>query len=350
MENKDNTNSTETVPKKGFWNTAFTTFAQWLDSDYRREDAPDPATLPSKVDWQRTLPFIFLHVGCIPVFFVGINTTVVVAAVFLYVIRMFAITGFYHRYFSHRTFKTSRFAQFLFAVLGNSSMQRGPLWWAATHRHHHRYSDHEEDVHSPVVSGFAWSHLGWLTSMKNFPTAYRSVPDLAKFPELVFLNRYDQTVPFVYGLVMLGIGWLLEKYAPSLGVTMGQFFIWTFFISTTVLLHGTLFINSLAHVWGNRRYQTEDQSRNSWFLAIVTLGEGWHNNHHHYPHSTRQGFYWWEFDVTYYGLKVLSWLGIVWDLRPVPHHIRDEVQGSEIELKEEADAPMPPDTASGKSV
>jgi len=297
---------------------------QWLDSDFRREDAPDPAKLPDKVNWERTLPFIFLHLGCLLGFWVGINWTVVTAAILLYLIRMFAITGFYHRYFSHKTFKTSRLVQFLFAALGNSSMQRGPLWWAATHRHHHKHSDHEEDSHSPVVHGFAWSHIGWLTSMKNFPTAYESIPDLKKFPELVFLNRFDQVVPLIYGLIMLAIGAALEAFAPSLGVTMGQFFVWTFFISTTVLLHGTLFINSLAHVWGKRRYETEDDSRNSALLALITLGEGWHNNHHRYPHSARQGFRWFEFDPTYLGLKALSKLGLIWDLRPVPQKVKDE--------------------------
>jgi stearoyl-CoA desaturase (Delta-9 desaturase) len=298
--------------------------AQWLDSDYRRDQQPAPETLPEKVNWERTLPFIFLHLGCLAVIWVGMSWPAVVAAALLYVIRMFAITGFYHRYFSHRTFRTSRFVQFLFAVLGNSSMQRGPLWWAATHRHHHKHSDHQEDVHSPVVRGFLWSHIGWLTSARNFPTAYRSIPDLSKYRELVFLNRFDQVVPFFYGLVMLGCGWLLEHYLPQTGVTMWQFFIWTFFISTTVLLHGTLFINSLAHVWGKRRYETDDDSRNSWLLAFITLGEGWHNNHHRYPHATRQGFRWWEIDPTYFGLKILSWLGLIWDLRPVPASILEE--------------------------
>jgi stearoyl-CoA desaturase (Delta-9 desaturase) len=306
------------------WSVAALTFCQWLDSDFRREGLPDPATLPQRVNWQRTLPFIFLHLGCIAVFWVGVSPVSVLAAVFLYIIRMFAITGFYHRYFSHRTFKTSRITQFIFAVIGNSSMQRGPLWWAATHRHHHKHSDHEEDIHSPVVSGFVWSHIGWLTSMKNFPTAYKSIPDLSKYPELVFLNRFDQTVPFAFGLLMLGIGWVLESFFPALGVTVGQFFIWTFFISTTVLLHGTLCINSMAHVWGKRHYDTDDDSRNSWLLTLITLGEGWHNNHHRYPHSVRQGFKWWELDLTYYGLKLLAFSGLIWDLRPVPKAVLEE--------------------------
>ena len=203
-------------------------------------------------------------------------------------------------------------------------MQRGPLWWAATHRHHHKHSDHVEDVHSPVVSGFLWSHIGWLTSMKNFPTNYKAIPDLSRYPELVFLNRYDQTVPLVYGVLMLAIGWALETFVPATGVTVGQFFIWTFFVSTTVLLHGTLFINSLAHVWGRRRYETDDDSRNSWLLTLITLGEGWHNNHHRYPHSVRQGFRWWELDLTYYTLKMLSWTGLIWDLRPVPKAVLED--------------------------
>jgi len=318
------------------WQVFVLTFCRWLDSDYRREDLPDPAELPAVVNWQRTLPFIFLHAGCFTVIWVGFSKVALLAAAFLYVIRMFAITGFYHRYFSHRTFKTSRAAQFVFAVIGNSSMQRGPLWWAATHRHHHKHSDHEEDVHSPVVSGFVWSHIGWLTSMKNFPTAYKSIPDLSKYPELVFLNRYDQTVPFVYGFLMLGIGWALESFAPALGVTMGQFFVWTFFVSTTFLLHGTLFINSLAHVWGRRRYETDDDSRNSWLLTLITLGEGWHNNHHRYPHSVRQGFRWWELDLTYYGLKTLSLLGIIWDLRPVPKAVIQEGMIGQVPHKQSA--------------
>jgi len=297
---------------------------QWLDSDFRRSDQPDPETLPDRVNWERTLPFIFLHLGCAAVIWVGWSWPAVIAAALLYVIRMFAITGFYHRYFSHRTYRTSRLVQFLFAILGNSSMQRGPLWWAATHRHHHKHADHEQDAHSPAISGFLWSHIGWLTSARNFPTEYRSIPDLSKYPELVFLNRFDQLVPFAYGLVMLGSGRLLEKLMPQSGVTTWQFFVWTFFISTTVLLHGTLFINSLAHLWGGRRYETDDDSRNNLLLAVITLGEGWHNNHHRYPHSTRQGFRWWEFDPTYAGLRLMSWMGLIWDLRAVPANVLEE--------------------------
>ena len=163
-----------------------------------------------------------------------------------------------------------------------------------------------------------------MTSSKNFPTDYRAVKDLTKYPELVFLNRFDLIVPALLGLTLYGTGWLLEKYAPGLGTNGGQLFIWGFFVSTIFLLHGTLFINSLAHVWGKQRFKTTDQSRNNFWLALITLGEGWHNNHHRYMGSTRQGFYWWEIDLTYYGLKLMSKLGLIWDLKPVPRSVYNE--------------------------
>jgi stearoyl-CoA desaturase (delta-9 desaturase) len=255
---------------------------------------------------------------------VGFSWFAVAAAAAFYLFRMFAITAFYHRYFSHRAYKTSRLGQFLFAVIGNMACQRGALWWASTHRHHHKHSDDEHDIHSPRQKGFWWSHLGWITSQRNFPTDYSRIKDLAKFPELVFLNRHDMLVPLVMGAAIYGVGMLLETYAPGLGCTANQLFVWCFFVSTVVLMHGTFFINSLAHVFGRRRYETSDDSRNSLILALITLGEGWHNNHHRYQHSARQGFEWWQIDISYYVLKAMSWFGIVWDLRPVPAKIREE--------------------------
>jgi stearoyl-CoA desaturase (delta-9 desaturase) len=255
---------------------------------------------------------------------VGWSWFAVAAAVALYLVRMFAITAFYHRYFSHKAFRTSRFMQFLFAVLGNSSMQRGPLWWAATHRHHHSHSDEEEDKHSPLQTSFWWSHLGWLFHAENFPTDYKKIPDFARYPELVFLNRFDFVVPLVYGGGLAILGGLLEKFAPGLGTSAGQLFVWGFFISTVVLLHGTLLINSLAHFWGSRRFDVKDDSRNNFFLALITLGEGWHNNHHRYPHSARQGFFWFEIDISYYILRAMQKLRLIHDLRPVPANVYSE--------------------------
>lgn len=296
---------------------------QWLDADYQPPGA-DREPFEDRFDAWRAIPYVLIHVGCLAVFWVGWSGFAVAVAIALYLLRMFAITAFYHRYFSHRAFKTSRFFQFVFAVLGNTSMQRGALWWAATHRHHHRHSDDEEDKHSPVQRGFLWSHIGWLTSAKNLPTNYGLIPDLARYPELVFLNRRDYLVPILFGASLWGIGSLLAVHAPGLGTSCPQLFVWGGLISTVVLLHGTLFINSLAHVLGRQRFRTKDNSRNSLLLSLVTLGEGWHNNHHRYAHSARQGFYWWEVDVSYYVLRALSVIGVIWDLKRVPKHIYRE--------------------------
>jgi len=296
----------------------FISLAHWFDTDYGNTDINAIRAKPDKVEFIRVLPFIFLHLGCLGVFLAGWSWFAVGTAVVLYLVRMFAITGFYHRYFSHKTFHTTRPAQFLFAILGATAVQRGPLWWSYQHRHHHKHSDDDEDVHSPNRRGFWWSHIGWITSARNFPTDYSHVRDLAKFPELVFLNRFDSLVPALFAGALFGLGYGLEKFAPSVGVTSWQLLVWGFFISTTVLFHATSSINSLAHLLGGRRYETEDNSRNSFILAMITLGEGWHNNHHRYMNATRQGFYWWEIDISYYVLKAMSWTGIIWNLKPVP--------------------------------
>ncbi len=209
-------------------------------------------------------------------------------------------------------------------MYGGTTVQRGPLWWAYHHRHHHQHSDEPEDAHSPHVHGFLWSHIGWITSRRNFPTDYSKVPDLAKYPELVFLNRFDALVPLLFALGLFGLGWGLEVWAPGLGVTAWQLVVWGFFISTTFLFHGTSCINSMAHLLGRQRFSTKDDSRNSLLLALITLGEGWHNNHHRYMSSTRNGFYWYEIDPTYYGLKLLSWTGFISGLKPVPIAVLEE--------------------------
>ncbi|MEJ2286011.1 MAG: acyl-CoA desaturase [Desulfobacterales bacterium] len=296
-----------------------TSVLRWIDSEANIDSiAP---TDRKKVDWLRIVPLLFLHLMCLGVFYVGWSWAAVGVATLLYLVRMFAITGFYHRYFSHKAFKTNRAWQFIFGALGNASVQRGPLWWAAHHRHHHRFTDQEQDVHSPSRHGFWWSHIGWLTSRANFPTNYKYVAEWAKYPELRWLNRYDTVIPVLLALALYILGALLERFAPGLETNGMQMVIWGFFISTTVLLHATVTINSLDHMYGSRRYATPDTSRNNVMLALITLGEGWHNNHHHYAVSARQGFFWWEIDITYYALVLLARLGIVRDLRPVPEHM-----------------------------
>jgi len=297
-----------------------------IDSDYFPEGADEVRNKPEKLEFSRSVPFIILHIGCLGVIWTGWSWAAVITAGVLYVVRMFAITGLYHRYFCHRAYKTSRPVQFLFALLGLTAVQRGPLWWAAVHRHHHAHSDEDVDAHSPVCKGFLWSHVGWLTSSRNFPTDYKKVRDLEKFPELVFLNRFDLIGPFLLigGLAVFGA--VLESLAPGLGTNAWQMIVWGFFISTTVLFHATCAINSFAHTLGGKRFDTGDESRNSLILALVTLGEGWHNNHHQYQSSARQGFYWWEIDISYYIIRTLGALGIVWDIRSVPDNVYRSAQ------------------------
>ncbi len=289
--------------------TLAATFLAWFDSSAAPLDATD-ATAGRRIDWLRVLPFVALHLACFAVIWVGWSWTAIGVAVGLYALRMFANTGFYHRYFSHRAFRTSRTMQFVFAVLGAPAVQRGPLWWASQHRHHHVHSDGEHDTHSPRQHGFLWAHSGWFMARENFATREKLVRDLAKYPELRFLDRYDALVPLLLAALLYALGGAL-------------LLVWGFCISTVALAHATFTVNSLAHTLGSRRYATRDTSRNNWWLALLTFGEGWHNNNHHYPGSARQGFYWWEIDLTWYGLKLLESLGLIWDLRSVPASIRN---------------------------
>lgn len=312
---------------------------QWFDSEADLHSQDAEAEASRNVNWLRCLPFVLIHLACLSVFLVGYSPIAVGVCLAMFWLRMFAITAFYHRYFAHKAFKTSRRWQFVFAVLGNSAAQRGPLWWASHHRKHHKSSDREDDIHSPVVHGFWWSHLGWFTSDAGFKTDYSVIKDFAKYPELKFINRYDSLVPVLFALLMFGLGELLLWVYPESGTSGWQMLVWGFFISTVLLFHGTFTINSLGHVWGARRFKTPDQSRNNALLALVTLGEGWHNNHHRFAVSARQGFYWWEVDISYGLLKCLAWLGIVYDLNPVPERILKE--GRANQAGEQIEHPIP---------
>ncbi len=289
---------------------------RWFDSG-TAEPVADAAN-GKRVDWPRVVPFVLLHAGCLGVIWTGTSTVAVGIAVSLFLVRMFAITAFFHRYFSHRAFRTSRGAQFVFALLGASAVQRGPLWWAAHHRHHHAHADRPEDCHSPQVGGFWWSHVGWFLVRENFATRLRLVPDLARYPELRWLDRFDAAVPLLLFAALFATGAWLESAWPGLGTNGWQLVVWGFCLSTVALFHATFTINSLAHRFGSRRYETPDGSRNNAWLALLTLGEGWHNNHHRYPNAARQGFYWWELDLSWCLIRLLAALGIIWNLRAVP--------------------------------
>jgi stearoyl-CoA desaturase (delta-9 desaturase) len=258
--------------------------------------APD-----EKIDKLTSVPFFLIHLLALCAFFFPVKLSYVLTCVALYYVRMWGITAGYHRYFSHRAYKTNRAFQFVLAVVGCTAAQKGPLWWAAHHRHHHRYSDLPEDIHSPK-RGFFWSHVGWILCPKYNETRFEAIKDFAKFPELRWLNQYYLVPPTILGVTV----WLIGGW-PLL--------FWGFFLSTVLLWHGTFTINSLSHVFGSRRYQTTDTSRNNWFLALLTCGEGWHNNHHYYQNTANQGWFWWEVDASYYVLKMLSWFRVVTDLR-----------------------------------
>lgn len=272
---------------------------------------PTPASAPSLV--RRGGPFenlslvlfIGMHVACLLVIAYPPTWSLVALAVGSYSLRMWAITVGFHRYFAHRSFRTSRAFQLVLAVLGTTAMQNDPIWWVSFHRRHHKSVDTVDDPHSPRINGFSYAHLGWIFAKKNDDADLANVADLTRFPELRFLGRH-RWMPLVgYALGCWAIGGIA-------GV------VWGFVVSTIAVDHATFFINSLAHMWGSRRYATPDSSRNNAWLAALTLGEGWHNNHHFYMSSARQGFFWWEIDVSYYTIVLLSWLHVVWDVRQPP--------------------------------
>ena len=295
----------------------FKTILAWFDSNavgaYEKN--------PDKIEVLRILPFVILHLACFAVFWIEFSTTALIIAIVLYVLRMFAITGFYHRYFAHKAFKTSRVIHFIFAFLGASAAQRGPLWWASHHRHHHAHSDHPNDPHSPKQHGFFWSHISWFLANKNFASKNERVKDLSPYPELNFLVLYQAVAPIGLAISLFVLGAWLESSAPHLHTNGIQLLVWGIVIPTVFPYHMTFTVNSLPHVWAKRRFMSNDDGRNNTLIANFPLGEGWHNNHPQFPSSARQGFYWWEIDLTYYGLKILSALGLIWDLRKVPTEV-----------------------------
>ena len=255
------------------------------------------------------LPFLGVHAACGLVVLFPPTGKLLALAASGYVIRMWAVTAGYHRYFAHRAYKTSRRFQLALAVLAGTAMQQGPLWWASWHRRHHKYTDAIRDPHSPTRDGFWHAHVGWIFDGDHYSRDLSNVKDLVAFPELRWLDQHSYIPVVGYAAICFAI-------AGPAGV------VWGFAVSSVVLAHATFLINSVAHVWGTRRYETADTSRNNALLALLTFGEGWHNNHHYYMTAARQGFRWWEIDFTYYSLKLLAWLGIVWDLRPPPDHCR----------------------------
>lgn len=268
-----------------------------------------------------------VHAACVLAIWSGFSWFALGVCLALYFVRMFAITGVYHRYFSHRTYQTSRPFQFVLAFLGATAAQKGPIWWSSHHRHHHRHSDTPEDVHSPIISGIYYAHVGWVLSPQFVPTRYDLVKDLMKFPELRWIDKWYMIPPILLAVGVFFLGEFLGSAFPQLHTSGFQLLVWGFFISTVLLYHGTFCINSACHLMGRKRFRTSDESRNSLILALITLGEGWHNNHHRYPGSERQGMYWWEIDISHYIIRGLEKLGLVWGVREYPERIYQEAEG-----------------------
>jgi stearoyl-CoA desaturase (delta-9 desaturase) len=292
-------------------------------------------TVPEReqIDWIPMAPFWGVQIAavvCVAIY--GWSWSGLLLALAIYAVRMFGLTAGYHRYFAHRSYKTSRVFQFLLALLATTATQKGPLWWAGHHRRHHKYSDQPQDPHSVTQRGFFWAHLGWILVKRFVDTDYERIKDFAKYPELRWLNKWHLLPPIALAVT-------LYLVAGHWGVT------WGFLVSNTLLWHGTFCVNSLAHVFGRRAYDTDDTSRNSLLIALFTLGEGWHNNHHYYQASERQGFYWYQLDITHCVLKVFSWVGLVWDLNEPPRHVRDRRIGAVVPEIEPTAPPPAAETA-----
>ena len=243
-----------------------------------------------------------VHALCAGLPFVHFSWRIVAFALASYVLQVLGITAGYHRYFSHHAFKTTRAFQLVLGWLGCSAMQNGPLWWASGHRTHHRFSDKQGDPHSPVLRGFWYAHLGWVLDGTHDRPDLGNVSDFTRYPELRFLDAY-KWVPTIANGVLCTLLFGL----PGL--------VWVFGLGTTLAFHAPLFVNSLGHLRGRRRFETSDSSRNNALLGILVLGEGWHNNHHHAQRLARHGLAWWEIDVTYYVIRMLQAVHVVWDVQ-----------------------------------
>lgn len=271
-----------------------------------------------------SLPLVFMHICCLGVFFVQGGAAAWMIFFAMYLLHVFALTAGYHRYFSHKTFHTSRAFQFMLALLGTTAAQRDPLWWASHHRVHHQNADTEQDPHSPRLFGFWWAHIGWVMKRELSETNFDKVKDWAKYPELMWLNRHPYAPAFVLAALLLAAGSALKALRPEWAVSGPQFLFYGFFLSTVAVYHVTFCINSVAHMVGRRPFNVEDESRNNWVLGLLAMGEGWHNNHHRYSACTRQGFRWWELDLSYWVLRALQAVHVVWDIREPPAGILEE--------------------------
>ncbi len=259
--------------------------------------------------------FVVFHLACLLALYTGVSTAAAVTALLAYTVRALGVTAGYHRYFAHRSFRTGRVFQFVLAFFGGLAIQGGVLWWVSHHREHHKYTETEKDIHSPRIYGLWRAHIGWMLHEECLRTSQANVKDLARFAELKWLQRnYGLLIAGqAVALYMFGAG--LNYFFPQLGTNGLQMLVWAFFISTVLLWHSTFMVNSVCHRWGTRPYDAGDDSTNNLLIGILAMGEGWHNNHHKFAYSARHGLRWYQIDMTWYLLRILSALGVVSDLK-----------------------------------
>ncbi len=266
--------------------------------------------------------FVVFHVAALLVFYTGASAVAVIVALVMYLIRGLGVTAGFHRYFAHKSFRTGRVMQFLLGFAGSLATQGGVLWWVSHHRDHHRYTESERDMHSPRIYGLWHAHMGWMMSAKCFQTTGANVKDLHRYPEIKALQRHYAWIVIGQIVFFYALGALLAAVWPQLGTSGLQMLVWGYFLSTVVLWHSTFMVNSVCHRWGRAPYHAGDDSTNNWLVAILALGEGWHNNHHRFAGSARHGLQWWQFDLTWIVLRLLEKLGLVSDLKvPRPAQI-----------------------------
>jgi len=265
----------------------------------------------------------FFHIACFAFIYTGVSFVAVMTAFAMYVIRGIGVTGGYHRLLAHRAFKTSRFVQFLFALAGSLAVQGGPIWWVSHHRSHHRDTDTDEDIHSPVTRGMWKAHMGWMITDEAFNENGANSRDLHKFAELKFLQRYYVWLVVLEMIGLFGFGSIWAWVFPESGTSGLQMLVWGFFISTVFTWHVTFMVNSVCHRYGSQPYDTKDASTNNFFVGVLGFGEGWHNNHHYYPNSARHGLRWWQLDTTWWLIRLLQVLGIVSEPK-LPKELREQ--------------------------
>jgi stearoyl-CoA desaturase (delta-9 desaturase) len=258
-----------------------------------------------QINWVTAIFMFLFHAGAVAALFFFTWKAFLVACFLWWVSGSLGIGMSYHRLLTHRGYKTPKWVEYFLTVCATLALEGGPIFWVATHRIHHKYSDQEGDPHSPI-DGTWWAHMGWILMGKSMhhdtTTLARYVPDLAKDQVHVWLTKYHYIPMTVLGVVLLAIGGL-------------PFLLWGIFLRTVVGLHATWAVNSVTHMWGSRRFSTRDLSTNNFLVAILTFGEGWHNNHHAHPVSARHGLAWYEFDISWITLKMLAAVGVVRDLK-----------------------------------